>query len=456
MADPTLSNDAAILRRTQEMINELNNIKGTNAKKEALVKYGNILPLIKRVWDPNTTTGITSQSLKDFKKKGKSVEIGKFTILGLFDSFTERKVTGDAARASVLHLCELYPQYKDLIPMIYEKDLKMRIGAKTILEVFPGIFQIFEVALSKEFDEEVFARKLEEFKNVHPPAFLSMKVDGVRLLSKMPYEGDTIFQSREGNEFTSLKTYKSKLDKFYLEAPKEVDARGGIVLDGELVELDENGKVDFKATVSAARQKDIQMKNPKIEAFDLLMLDEFESAVLRDKILGERLEMLSKIVKNDTSGLVEMLEQVPYTPAAFEAMKERAKKEGWEGIMIRFNTTYESKRTNNLLKWKLFQTEEYKVHDLVFKDMAFPNTKGGTDTLMCLNSVIIKHKECDVYVGSGFSKEQRLEFYKDPSKIKNKYILVQFQEEFQDKNTKKWSLRLPTLVSILGDKPRDF
>ena len=64
---------------------------------------------------------------------------------------------------------------------------------------------------------------------------------------------------------------------------------------------------------------------------------------------------------------------------------------------------------------------------------------------------MIQHKDYIVRVGSGFSIEQRQEFYKNPKKILGKQILVQYFEETYNQEG-CISLRFPTVKFIYGEK----
>jgi DNA ligase-1 len=63
---------------------------------------------------------------------------------------------------------------------------------------------------------------------------------------------------------------------------------------------------------------------------------------------------------------------------------------------------------------------------------------------------MILHKGYIVRVGSGFSIEQRKEFYQDPNKILGKIIEVQYFEETKNQDG-GLSLRFPTFKYLYGD-----
>jgi DNA ligase-1 len=62
---------------------------------------------------------------------------------------------------------------------------------------------------------------------------------------------------------------------------------------------------------------------------------------------------------------------------------------------------------------------------------------------------MIQHKDYIVRVGSGFTIDQRKEFYKNPKKILGKIITVQYFEETKNQDG-GLSLRFPTFKVLHG------
>ena len=68
-----------------------------------------------------------------------------------------------------------------------------------------------------------------------------------------------------------------------------------------------------------------------------------------------------------------------------------------------------------------------------------------------LSSIIIHHKGNSVGVGSGFTVDQRQEFYKNPKKILGKIATIQYFEETKNQNG-GISLRFPTFKYLHGEE----
>ena len=72
-----------------------------------------------------------------------------------------------------------------------------------------------------------------------------------------------------------------------------------------------------------------------------------------------------------------------------------------------------------------------------------------------LKNVIIEHKGNRVQVGSGFSLEEKRNFFKNPHKILNKTITVQYFEETTNQNGTH-SLRFPVVKAVYENGRVDF
>jgi len=449
--------DSVLINDFSQLVLHLNATQGTNAKIAILQKVLDpIKSLIKRIWDPDTTTGITADGIKKFEKDKKPYQhilMKDQTLIKILDSLTDRELTGDAAKATCVKFASLYEEHRDLLYGIFEKNPRVRLGSALILQALPGIFTIFKVALAKEFTEEQFKKQLKILgENIKPVALISKKYDGVRTICIIQ-DGEPKFFSREKKEFKSLATLKTDIMANIVKNLTPEELKEGIVFDGEIMAFDSTGRENFKETVSQIRQIDPakKMPNPHYYVFDYMRLSVFEERVKGD-ILMDRINDLRDLFNEcKRPKHVFITEQTPYDETNFAIWKKKATDEKWEGIMLRLNTFYEGKRTNNLLKFKFQHDAEYKVEDIVLKEMPFPNSTGGETFKKALNAVVILHKKNIVHVGSGFNTEERLKFAEDPSLILGHTITVKYQEEFYDPDTKLYSLRCP-IFKVLHTK----
>jgi DNA ligase-1 len=352
-------------------------------------------------------------------------QVHSLDLFEVLDKLSNREVTGHDAIKLVNGLDD------ESIYKIIDKDLGIRAGAKVINKAIPNLIPTFSVALAKEYDSC-------DWKDSW---YASRKLDGVRCLAVVNDEGECTLYSRMGKELTTLNKVKTAI---------EATGIVSVVFDGEICLVDERGNEDFQGIMKQLRRKDHQIKNPAYMIFDMLDINEFNNQK-GDIILSERLRTLRSWLQGRfiDSDILRYTEQVRINDDNhFDSWNELSSKEGWEGVMLRKDVSYEGKRTKNLVKVKKFYDAEYKVVDYDNDDHEVVRN-GKSETIKMLAQVWIEHKGHRVKVGSGWSQEQRLQ-YMDGS-IVGKIITVQyFEETHNDKGG--ISLRFPTVKIVHGDK----
>ena len=394
-------------------------------EKIAIIKRSStfIHNVLEATYNPYKQYYVTSKTC--IKNKHLTVD-GVKNVFGILDRLRNREVTGHDA----IKLVNGYGD--DLIYKIIDKDLGIRAGDSIINKAVPGLIPTFKVALAKEYEGKC---------DWNDGWYASRKLDGVRCLAVVNYEGECTLYSRMGKELTTLNKVK-----------EAIEASGIIntVFDGEICLVDENGDEDFQGIMKQLRRKDHQIENPAYMIFDMLHKPNFD-AHKGGPILSQRLGALRSFLTGRyiTDNTLRYTEQFQITDNDhFNYWSEMSNQEGWEGVMLRKDVTYEGKRTKNLLKVKKFHDAEYTVVDFDIDDHEVVRD-GKSVTLQLLAQVYIEHKGHRVKVGSGFTQEQRLQ-YMDGS-IVGKIITVQYFEE--TKNDKGGiSLRFPTMKHVHGNK----
>jgi DNA ligase-1 len=152
-------------------------------------------------------------------------------------------------------------------------------------------------------------------------------------------------------------------------------------------------------------------------------------------------------MNGDTIEHLKVLEQLWVKDSdSFQIMFDQATENGWEGLMLRKNCEYKGKRSKDLLKVKKFYDEEYKVIHCESGPVRYIKDGKEVEEEM-LSNIVIEHKGNRVGVGSGFSIDQRKEFFEDPSKIMYKTVTIQYFEESKNKDG-EYSLRFPVLKHV--------
>ena len=350
-------------------------------------------------------------------------------IFYLLDDLRNRVCTGHAAIANVNRFILENKNREDIIYSILNRDLNMGASTSSIEKVIPGLIPTFKVALANPYNVERVNFKSGDW-------YGSRKLDGVRCICRKEMNSVTFF-SRSGKEFLTL----ANLENEILKIP------GDFILDGEICMFDKDGNEDFQGIMKQIRKKDHQIKNPKFFVFDYLTLYEFDEKEGYEK-LTDRLDSAHNTFPTTiNSDRVSILPQIKLTTEEqFTEMVKEAEDAGFEGIMVRKNTGYEGKRSNNLLKVKKFHDAEYTVLETTSGIIRW--TEDGKQVEReCLSNITIEHKGCRVNVGSGFSKEQREMYHANPELIIGKTVTIQFFEETKNQNG-GYSLRFPVLKHV--------
>lgn len=412
---------------------EQSNSTNSNTDKLNVLKtytqYDSVKKALLYTYDTYKQYGVTSKNCKkNSDLMGHPNTYGDF--FGLLDDLNNRVCTGHNAIANVNRFVQENKNYEDLIWNIIDRNLKTRSTTSMINKVVPGLIPTFDVALANAYNDQT-AKKVDWNDNW----YVSRKLDGVRCLTVIDGAGNVNFFSRAGKPFLTLDSLKPSIQKLGLT---------NMVLDGEICMTDKDGNEDFQGIIKEIKRKDHTIENPVYFMFDLLTQKEFDDKT-SETILSDRLTTLRSYVL-DGDKFIKVLDQKLGSDDLLENMMEISKNEGWEGLMLRKDDTYQGKRSNDILKVKKFFDDEYVVVDLENAVNRVIVEGKEVDELM-LKNVVIEHKGNRVQVGSGFSHEQKRYFYENPNEILGKTITVQYFEETTDQNGEH-SLRFPVMKGI--------
>ena len=418
---------------------EASNATNSNSDKLEVLKtytqYESVCKALNYTYDTYKQYGVTSANCKkNSDLMGHPNTYG--SIFTLLDDLNNRVCTGHTAIANVNRFVHENYIYKDLIFNMIDRNLKTRSTASMINKVKPGLIPTFDVALAKAFDE-----KTQKKVDWNDCWFVSRKLDGVRCLTVIDANGEPKFFSRQGKEFLTLDNLKTDIKALGLK---------NIVLDGEVCILNETGDEDFAGIIKEIKRKDHTIATPFYWMFDMLDMQDFNSKT-SEVTFGQRIADLNALfntskLKLYSPLLIGVLEQKIGNDQVFSEMMAESKAGGWEGLMLRKDSTYKGKRSNEILKVKQMFDDEYTVVDLE-NDVHRVIVDGAEVEEEMLKNVIIEHKGNRVHVGSGFSHEQRRHYFANPNEILGKQITVQYFEESQSKSG-EYSLRFPVIKAV--------
>ena len=420
-----------MLKELKQFVDEMKNTSSLNEKKviiESIKDNKFITKALNYTFDPYKKYYVTSKTCK--KNKDKVDLVQDLTLFSLLDMLNTRTVTGHDAIKLVNGFVEYNPEYEDLIFSIIDRNLEIRASESVINKVIPGLIPTFDVALANKFDP-----KRVNWDDIW---LASRKLDGVRCTTVVDMNGKINCYSRQGNEFETLQVVKDAVSKLGVR---------GVVFDGEICLMDEDGNEDFQGIMKQIKRKNHTIENPKYVMFDYLTKKEFDSKE-GNATLTERIARFYKISGDiaRTECLGVLLQDVVTDDDHFARLSKDAEEKGFEGLMLRKNVGYEGKRSQNLLKVKKFFDAEYVVESIDFEDHRV--IRDGKEVVIpMMAQAYISHKGYEVAVGSGWNQEQRIKYEANPNLIIGKTITVQYFEESKNQQG-ELSLRFPTVKHV--------
>lgn len=263
-------------------------------------------------------------------------------------------------------------------------------------------------------------RFLQEIGGDLSNAYVSYKLDGVRTLAKVYRSGEVNYFSRSGKVFDNFSKFSESLR--ILAAPFLIHQEV-VVFDGEVT----SKLGQFKNVMQQLRRhKDVDPSAFVYNIFDIIdPEDELWERYERLCWLFDKYEPLEDVV---------LLEHLTVWNNVQELM-QLALEKGYEGLVLKDkHSKYEFRRSPAWYKVKESKTLDLPVVDYVEGTGKYEGMLGA---LKC-----VYHGKT-VKVGTGFTDEERKEFWKNPPRL----IEVGYQQE-----SSKGSLRHPRFLRVREDK----
>ena len=350
-----------------------------------------------------------------------------------------RQLTGHDARDAIeLALsASTQRQWNDWYRRILIKDLRCGVSEKTINKVKKNAVPVFECMLAHDganHEKKITGKKL-----------LEPKLDGVRVITIINAENKTAsMYTRNGKELENF----SHITKA-IEANIELFERS-LVLDGEMVSS------SFQALMKQVHRKsDVQSKDARLMLFDILPLSEFQKG---KSVLGQkRRSNLLRSMKAtfDKVGSIDIIPQIEVDldsavgELQFKQYNKDAIESGFEGIMIKdVDAEYVCKRHVSWLKQKPFIEVSLTV---VAVEEGTGKNEGRMGAIICEGED--DSKKIAVNVGSGFTDDQRTEFWESREAILGQVVEVRADAATLNQDSEGvYSLRFPRFLRFRGFK----
>ena len=269
------------------------------------------------------------------------------------------------------------------------------------------------------------------------------KLDGVRCLTVIDYEAKTVVQyTRNGKELENFSHVTDYLSGFIEEFGRS------FVIDGEIM------STSFQDLMkSVHRKKDADAGDAVLNVFDIIPLVEFKQG---KSVMGQRRRSaflkgfenifndsgFIQIVPQREFNLDSMIEEIEFK----DYMKEMIA-EGYEGVMIKDpDAKYECKRSTAWLKMKPFIEVSLAVTAV---EEGTGRNVGKLGAIVCEG--VDDGKRIVVNCGSGFTDEQRAEFWEAKDTLVGQVVEVRADAATQSQDSETvWSLRFPRFLRFRG------
>ncbi len=396
---------------------------------------------VKMALDKLYTFGV-KQIPEKTEQGGQGLSWDNFLVLA--ESLYRRELTGYAARDAINLAMGVATQgqWNDFYRRILIKDLRCGVSEKTVNKVAKKLKKpeysvpVFEVMLAH--DGANHEEKIQGKKLVEP------KLDGVRVLTVVDYESRTVtMYTRNGKELTNfphiVRAFEDNLDNF---------ARS-YVFDGEVV-----SKSFQDLMTQVHRKSNVHAEDARLALFDVVPLIEFKQGC---SVMGQRRrstfmrENFSNIFAD--SGCIDIVAQKEFDLDVFTDKMDFADYNreiiaaGFEGIMIKDpDGKWEGKRSVAWLKQKPYIEVSLAVTAV---EEGTGRNKGKLGALVCEGED--DGKRIVVNVGSGFSDEQRAEFWAAKDTLIGQVVEVRADAVTQSQDSEQaWSLRFPRFLRFRG------
>lgn len=353
-------------------------------------------------------------------------------LLHLGTRLANRELTGGAARSAIsMILADCNAPQQDWAERFLKKDLRLNIGAAEVNKAFgKGTVPVFEVPLATDY------QKLKDKEwDLEQVWFLQPKLDGGRCVAFIDAVGEVELLSRNGKTWENFESVRAAV-KVMAERYRLRD----FVLDGEVVSLNTDGRIDFQQIQQTMHRGDgVEVGFLQYIVFDGCERAEWENPT-RD--YETRLHRLIALVGPEPDG--KML-TVPYHVRIIDSQQCRKEKslveaevsalveQGYEGgILRRRDAVVQNKRTKDILKVKSFKDMEATIDGVVEGTGKYAGMLGALKcsyARMTGDGVATTHS---FEIGSGYSDKQRREFWAMREQLPGQIATLKYFEMTKD------------------------
>lgn len=160
------------ITRIKQMIKDVNLSNKNNDKLEALKKYDDIKKYIELIYDPMIQFNLTSKTLKKNDLIDDEFNFKENDIFNILIDLNKKVFTGHKAIGVINKYINQFPDNKQLVYLMLDKNLKIRMSISLINKAFPNLIKEFKVKLANSYKDTMSL----DFENAD--YFASRKLDG--------------------------------------------------------------------------------------------------------------------------------------------------------------------------------------------------------------------------------------------------------------------------------------
>ena len=387
--------------------------------------------------DPMITFGVKQVPEKK-DEDGPGFNWDSFIVLA--GNLRDRNLTGHDARDAIAEAVKQATknEWNGWYRRILIKDLRCGTSEKTINKVVEKKYGNYTIPI---FGCQLAHDSANHESKVTGKKLIEVKLDGVRVISIVYPDSRVDMFSRNGKELLNFPHVTEQISRVVKKTPPPY----AVVLDGEIMS---SSFQDLMTQVH--RKSDVKANDAVLNLFDMCPLEDFENGSW-DKSQTVRSQMVQTWVEQNHADLPNVTclanELVDLDTDAgqlrYKEINAQAVAGGYEGIMIKDpEAGYECKRSVAWLKLKPFIEVSLTV---VTTEEGTGKNVGKMGALVCEG--VDDGKAIRVNVGSGFSDQQRDEFWS--CRVDGQVVEVRADAVTQNQDG-TYSLRFPRFKGFRG------
>ena len=314
---------------------------------------------------------------------------------------------------------------------VLTKDLKCGISVTSINKAIPNLIPVWSIQKASTYKEG----KIKDGTWIG----ITLKENGIH---GTYYNG--IIKSRQNKVFEGLDHIINEINILLQYFPD-------YVFEGELIRDNIDNVSDnenFRLTTSILSEEGADKTLIKLDLFDLLPKEEFDSLEPSTRTYKERLSQLKQIQSyiNELGfkyiGVCDILYEGTDV-SQIQKQLDIVDSKGLEGCVVSLDKPYQRKRLTTLYKVKSFIEGDFKI--IGYKEsVENPNTLG---------SILIEYKDNVVGI-NGIPQEVKEIIWNNKEKYLGTIVTVKYKGISKDSKTGKESLQFPSLIGLRIDKDK--